>query len=189
MDDISFGLRPSDVSLSVTARGAGDTVAFMDNSPYAGRIKELWLSTFRTVKFSRPPATRVAELSWRTVAGQNRTSLVYIRVVNKTLVASQQWKLWICALALGFIGTVQVAPGWATELVGLGELNVLLATATACVVLILVAGSIRCTACGLALVWHAMRHQPVSKWLSWLLGARACPRCSSSHAPTGHGDN
>ena len=36
MDDMSFELRPSDVSLSVTARGAGDTVAFMDNLAVLG---------------------------------------------------------------------------------------------------------------------------------------------------------
>jgi hypothetical protein len=29
-DDMSFELRPSDISLSITARGPGDTVAYMD---------------------------------------------------------------------------------------------------------------------------------------------------------------
>jgi hypothetical protein len=36
MDDMSFELRPSDESLSVTARGPGDTVAFMDNLAVLG---------------------------------------------------------------------------------------------------------------------------------------------------------
>ncbi|MET3373328.1 hypothetical protein ABIC89_002390 [Variovorax boronicumulans] len=36
MDDMSFELRPSDVSLSVTARGVGDAVAFMDNLAVLG---------------------------------------------------------------------------------------------------------------------------------------------------------
>jgi len=108
---------------------------------------------------------------------------VTLEVVNNALVASQQWKLWICAFAVGLLGFFQIAPAWLIGLVELSEPVVLLGTATACVVIVFAAGSIRCPACRLALVWHAMQEQPVSRWLSWLLRVQSCPRCDSSQKP------
>jgi hypothetical protein len=111
--------------------------------------------------------------------GQKRTSSII-----KTLVSSQQWKLWICACAVAFVGVCQFAPAWVVALIGIDVTSVmLLGLAGACLILLVASLAIRCPACGLSLVWSGILRQRVSEWLSWLLGVEICPRCGFSHHP------
>lgn len=111
--------------------------------------------------------------------GQNRNFPTPLQIVNNPLIATQQWKLWLCALAVVLIGICQFAPPSVTELVGVPVR--LLGIAGGGLMLVVAARSIRCSACGLALVWHGMRRQPAYKWPSWVLAVKVCPQCGFSH--------
>ena len=129
---------------------------------------------------------------WRrlpsTTVGHNRTFPLTLQVVNNTLVRPQQWKLWVCSFAAALIAACQFAPAWVANLVGGDVTNIkLLGLVGAFLLLSAASLSIRCPACGLALAWHGMRRQPVSKWLTWLLGVKVCPRCGFSHEPLDRG--
>lgn len=121
--------------------------------------------------------------------GHKRTFPTPRQIVNNALVASQQWKLWLCAFAAALVGACQFAPAWAADWFGADVAIVrLLALVGACLLLVLACTLIRCPACGLALVWQGMRRQPISQWLAWLLRVETCPRCGFSHGPFDHGE-
>lgn len=96
-----------------------------------------------------------------------------------SLVASQRWKLYVAfafvmtsAFLIWFGRPIESAlafPEHSLSLVG---------TAGGFVTLIVASLSIRCPNCKLSLVWFAVSRKHSDAWLSWLLDARSCPRCS-----------
>ncbi len=94
------------------------------------------------------------------------------------LVKPQRWKLWLCALAVAALGASYVWP--AALAIFFGTSSTILKIAASVAGFIVVVGAclmIRCRACGLSLVWHAMSTKPANDWLNWLLDVQTCPRC------------
>ena len=99
------------------------------------------------------------------------------------LVQSQQWKLWLAAVAVGVVAIAYVAPERVSEIVSLRPVTLeLVATAVGLVTMLAVWASVRCPSCGLQLVRHAMSTKSANAWLSWLLDAKSCPKCGY-HSP------
>lgn len=100
---------------------------------------------------------------------------------SPTLVASQEWKLWlfgglVAVAGLGFLFTDWIAGGLGVDpfVVRLGTLLLTFGTLAAAFL------SVRCPHCGLRLVMYAMSRQSIGQWLHWLLTVRNCPRCGLS---------
>jgi hypothetical protein len=55
---------------------------------------------------------------------------------------------------------------------------ILAALLAAVIVAVWVNFSVRCPNCGARLLWMAIRGQPASNWMSWLITQTACPVCS-----------
>jgi hypothetical protein len=101
------------------------------------------------------------------------------------LVASQRWKLWLCAVAVTAIGTCYLAPNLLAAAFGTSPVVVTLAATIAGLGLLIGAClSIRCPSCGLSLAWHGVSRRPASDWLTWLLAVRTCPRCGHGASDT-----
>lgn len=105
-----------------------------------------------------------------------------------TLISPQKWKLWLCLAATAAIGLLLFGPAtWISEVFGIDGARVVLAMLLgACLLWFAAARSIKCPACSLSLVWHGMRWQPASHWLSWLLDVKACPHCGFFHGRSNH---
>ena len=96
-----------------------------------------------------------------------------------TLVEPQRRTLWLCALALVAVGACATWPAALAPLFHSSSTTLKLAAWLAG--LVVLAGAcrmVRCRACGLSLVWHAMSTRPAGDWLAWLLDVRTCPRCA-----------
>lgn len=97
---------------------------------------------------------------------------------SSPLVASQRWKLWLSALGLLVAGIAMVAPSWIAALLGIEAMYIILGTSlTGIAVLLGTCAAVRCPACGLPLVGHALSHQAHDVWLAWLISVQVCPRC------------
>ena len=100
---------------------------------------------------------------------------------SPTLVASQEWKLWlfgglVAVAGLGFLFIDGIASGFGVDpfVVRLGTLSLTFGTLATALL------SVRCPHCGLRLVMYATSRQSIGQWLHWLLTVRSCPRCGLS---------
>lgn len=97
---------------------------------------------------------------------------------DKKLMDRQRWKLWLFGACFGVVGMGLWFSQFVAAMLSVAPAAVMFG-ATALEFLILVAAcvAIRCPSCRLSLPWYALSKKPAAAWLSWLLDAKACPRC------------
>ncbi len=94
------------------------------------------------------------------------------------LVASQQWKLWVCGILLAVGGVANIFPDKLTAIFGVdSSVIVLFSLILAFAGFIGAALWIQCPQCGLKLFWYSVSLQDSNNWLAWLFSVKVCPRC------------
>ena len=100
-------------------------------------------------------------------------------VPTTSLIWRQRWKLYsgFAGLAISGIAMTfdRAIAGW----LSVSEYTpTLVGTLVFLISFLWLALGIRCAQCGLGVFWHAVSSKNKDLWLSWLLDAEKCPRCS-----------